>query len=73
MLKRLAAHVQGKLGVAQEYAQGIVKSITGGAQGTSIYSFGNNHGNGENAPTATLPVTSQACNGPHHLSPLLQC
>ena len=33
--------------VAQQYAQGIVGSLVGGAPGTSIYGFGNNKGDGE--------------------------
>ena len=38
---------QSNLGVAQEYAQGVVRSLVGGAPGTSIYGYGNNNGNGE--------------------------
>ncbi|CAK0738199.1 hypothetical protein CVIRNUC_001008 [Coccomyxa viridis] len=36
---------QSNLGVAQEYAQGVVRSLVGGAPGTSIYGYGNNNGN----------------------------
>ena len=49
--------------VAQQYAQGIVESLVGGAPGTSIYGFGNNKGNGM---LAGLGFTSS------HLKPRLR-
>ena len=39
-------HVQEGDSVAQQYAQGILGSLVGGAPGSSIYGFGNNQGNG---------------------------
>ena len=49
LAQALGMRVQEGGSVAQQYAQGIVGSLVGGAPGSSIYGFGNNRGNGESA------------------------
>ena len=57
-----ACMMQSNLGVAQEYAQGVVRSLVGGAPGTSIYGYGNNNGNGE-LPQAPVPRSWRGLRG----------
>ncbi len=61
--QRMGVPVQGKVGVTQEFYQGIVRSLVGGEPGSSIYGYGNNRGDGESPPLSSL----------EHLMACLQC